>query len=497
MALIKCYECEKEISDKAPACPHCGAPKEGRPPELEEAEILEGVAVVDEPEPITQETVSAPSTEPEPVATKDEGFNKVVAIAVGALVFQIARSWGMNSGINFIDTSDVYLIGFLTVIYLAIPYALLVRYGKKRSPQVYAGIIGALVVVFGIAIAAGPGDVFIPPQSGSQRDARWAHAPVNVRSGRSTSDPIATGLERGERVEVDSLVDGWFRVFRNGQPIGYSASSVLNEGSLPSPIAQGVDTRQVSPSPSVSCADITGRSQLEDVRSCAEQGDAIAQVNLGFMYANGEGVPEDDVEAVRWYRLATEQGLAEAQFYLGLMYDNGRGVPEDDVEAVRWYRLAAEQGVVEGQTALGLMYASGEGVPHDNAEAERWWRLAAEQGEAVAQEILEGLEGRQQQEDTRGLYPWESEITDEARALQEITGGQGGGDVFGDIIVSKFDGLAYGNRYKLLNGQVWEQIEAWTWVWVWVNPKVLIWNDGGVYKMKVENIDHAVAVIRR
>ena len=25
MALILCYECEKEISDKAPACPHCGA----------------------------------------------------------------------------------------------------------------------------------------------------------------------------------------------------------------------------------------------------------------------------------------------------------------------------------------------------------------------------------------------------------------------------------------------------------------------------------------
>jgi hypothetical protein len=27
MALIKCYECEREISDKAPACPQCGAPK--------------------------------------------------------------------------------------------------------------------------------------------------------------------------------------------------------------------------------------------------------------------------------------------------------------------------------------------------------------------------------------------------------------------------------------------------------------------------------------
>ena len=33
MVLIPCYECEKEISDKAPACPHCGAPKEEQPPE--------------------------------------------------------------------------------------------------------------------------------------------------------------------------------------------------------------------------------------------------------------------------------------------------------------------------------------------------------------------------------------------------------------------------------------------------------------------------------
>ena len=33
MALIPCYECEKEISDKAAACPHCGAPKEEQPPQ--------------------------------------------------------------------------------------------------------------------------------------------------------------------------------------------------------------------------------------------------------------------------------------------------------------------------------------------------------------------------------------------------------------------------------------------------------------------------------
>jgi hypothetical protein len=66
MALIPCYECEKEISDKAPACPHCGAPKEEQPPQIEEAEILESVAVVDKPESITQETVSAPPPPDDP-----------------------------------------------------------------------------------------------------------------------------------------------------------------------------------------------------------------------------------------------------------------------------------------------------------------------------------------------------------------------------------------------------------------------------------------------
>ena len=52
----------------------------------------------------------------------------------------------------------------------------------------------------------------------------------------------------------------------------------------------------------------------------------MAQNNLGLMYANGEGVPEDDAEAVHWYRKAAKQGYADAQYNLGLMYDYGEGV---------------------------------------------------------------------------------------------------------------------------------------------------------------------------
>ena len=96
--------------------------------------------------------------------------------------------------------------------------------------------------------------------------------------------------------------------------------------------------------PSASCAALSDESPLEDVLLCAEQGYAPAQNDLGFMYANGEGVPQDDAEAVRWYRLAAEQGNAFSQFNLGLMYADGEGVPEDIVLAYMWWNLAAAQG---------------------------------------------------------------------------------------------------------------------------------------------------------
>jgi len=88
---------------------------------------------------------------------------------------------------------------------------------------------------------------------------------------------------------------------------------------------------------------------LEETRARAALGDVIAQFNLGVMYALGDGVPEDDAEAVRLYRLAAEQGDANAQNNLGFMYDNGEGVPEDNVLAYMWFNLAAAQGNEDAQ----------------------------------------------------------------------------------------------------------------------------------------------------
>ena len=91
---------------------------------------------------------------------------------------------------------------------------------------------------------------------------------------------------------------------------------------------------------------------VAEVRAKAEQGDTRAQITLGFMYRNGEGVPEDDAEAVRWYRLAADQGHAVAQIRLGQRYGTGLGVPHNDAEAVRWFRLAADQRHARAQAIL-------------------------------------------------------------------------------------------------------------------------------------------------
>ena len=115
-------------------------------------------------------------------------------------------------------------------------------------------------------------------------------------------------------------------------------------------------------------------------RRAANQGHAGAQNNLGIAYERGEGVAQDYAEAVGWYQRAAEQGGAIGQFNLGRMYHGGRGVPQDYAEAAVWYRRAAEQGNTGAQNSLGILFAEGHGVPQDNVEAHMLFNLAATQG---------------------------------------------------------------------------------------------------------------------
>jgi TPR repeat protein len=103
-------------------------------------------------------------------------------------------------------------------------------------------------------------------------------------------------------------------------------------------------------------------------------------------------VSQDYVEAVKWFRKAADQGEAVAQYNLGLMYYNSKGVPRDYVEAVKWFRKAADQGDADAQFILGLMYAKGEGVPQDYVQAHMWMNLASSRYPASEKERREKAE---------------------------------------------------------------------------------------------------------
>jgi len=89
---------------------------------------------------------------------------------------------------------------------------------------------------------------------------------------------------------------------------------------------------------------VAATGSVEGVRKLAEQGDPTAQASMGFRYAEGEDVPQDYAEAVRWFSMAAEQGHVKSQAILGAYYWAGRGVPQNLVKAYFWSVLAQAGG---------------------------------------------------------------------------------------------------------------------------------------------------------
>jgi hypothetical protein len=115
---------------------------------------------------------------------------------------------------------------------------------------------------------------------------------------------------------------------------------------------------------------------FRELKPFAEEGSALAQFTLGTIYAKGLGRPQDDGQAVKWFRKAAEQGNMEAQSSLGIMYVKGRGVPQDDGQAAKWFRKAAEQENALAQYNLGVLYGQGRGVPQDYVASYMWLSLS-------------------------------------------------------------------------------------------------------------------------
>jgi len=116
------------------------------------------------------------------------------------------------------------------------------------------------------------------------------------------------------------------------------------------------------------------------LKTASDAGDSDAQVNLGYLFARGQGVAQNQQEALRLYLASAKQGNAEGMNAVGFKYRYGSGVAIDLPRAMHWFCRAAVSGDPRGLNNLAIVYYEGAGVPRDVDEARRLWRQAAERG---------------------------------------------------------------------------------------------------------------------
>lgn len=88
---------------------------------------------------------------------------------------------------------------------------------------------------------------------------------------------------------------------------------------------------------------------LEKLIPLAEHGHPAAQYNIGVMHEWGNGMPQDNANALKWYKRSAERSHKDAQNNLGALYSKGEGTEQNFIEALKWFIIATKNGSEGGQ----------------------------------------------------------------------------------------------------------------------------------------------------
>lgn len=144
---------------------------------------------------------------------------------------------------------------------------------------------------------------------------------------------------------------------------------------------------------------------VEAYRYAAEKGQVGASWKLARMYAEGDGVAQDDYQAFKFFSAIIQQDVqsgspdesyvSDALVALGTYLLHGipgSPVRSDPAAAQEYFmRAAATYRNPQAQYEMGKMYLAGLGVPQNRRQAARWFQLAAEKGHAGAEATLGNL----------------------------------------------------------------------------------------------------------
>jgi TPR repeat protein len=198
---------------------------------------------------------------------------------------------------------------------------------------------------------------------------------------------------------------------------------------------------------------------VHSLEYAAEKGHTIAQWKLGRMYAEGDGVTQNDLKAFEYFRgiaashaddnpdtrqarfvanafvalgryyldgipntaikrdpdraremfayAASYFRDPQAQYDLARLYLDGVGAPHDPRQAARWFGLSAQKGMCQAQAMLGAMLFTGDHVPRQAARGLMWLTLAKDAAKETADQAWIGRlydnAMRQASEDERAL----------------------------------------------------------------------------------------------
>lgn len=117
----------------------------------------------------------------------------------------------------------------------------------------------------------------------------------------------------------------------------------------------------------------------EKIKPLAEQGDAKAQLNLGFLYYEGEEVKQDYKIAFKWFKQAADQKHPLALCNVSAMFKEGEGVRKSAKKSFQALKQAADLGLPEAQCHVGAKYYMGHEIKRDFKKALKYFHLAAKQ----------------------------------------------------------------------------------------------------------------------
>jgi serine/threonine-protein kinase len=108
---------------------------------------------------------------------------------------------------------------------------------------------------------------------------------------------------------------------------------------------------------------------------------------LGYIYANGLGIPPDTETARKIYQYACEQENLSSCANLGTMYQDDQKY----TEARKYFKQACDGGVNDACNYLGYLYAQGLGGPQDKQKAREVYQKACDGKVAEACGLLHGV----------------------------------------------------------------------------------------------------------